>query len=61
MHATKINDSIYSERWHLATLSRDEMMHLLFLSLIGGLMFIIVTSEAEQFAHLSGHTGNEFI
>lgn len=41
MHATKINDSIYSERWHLAVVSRDEMMHLLFLSLVGGLMFIM--------------------
>lgn len=41
MHATKINDKIYSERWHLAVVSRSEMMHFLFLSLIGGLLFIM--------------------
>jgi exosortase len=48
MHATTISDKIYSERWHLAIVSREEMYHLFFLSLIGGLMFIMF--------HLLGNT-----
>lgn len=41
MHATEISNKIYSERWHLAVVGRDEMVHLFFLALIAGLMFIM--------------------
>lgn len=41
MYTETIDTKIYSERWHLAVLTKSEMLHLFFVSLIGGLLFVM--------------------